>query len=207
MPIYLKLAYFWYIMKIKAMKRSATLLFILFSTLFINGCGNETTINEDEASEVIADYLESNPEFKTASFNFGELKFKGEKDQEELRKYEALEENGLIKMDLIEGKKRFLSKDSTYVYQISLTDKAASLVLSQGKDKAKVKTVFYVLDESKPVNFVKSANKTAKATVSLKREETDFYSFDKSQASNSEFITKTYKLKLKKEAGWVVTGE
>jgi hypothetical protein len=70
-----------------------------------------------------------------------------------------------------------------------------------------VKTVNYILDEDKPVNFVKSANKTAKATVTLKREETDFYAFDKSQASNSEFITKTYKLKLKKEAGWVVTGE
>ncbi len=189
------------------MKKSVILAFILFSTIFINGCGNETTINENEASEVIAEYLESNPEFKAASFNFGEIKFKGEKDQEELRKYEALEENGLIKMDLIEGKKRFFSKDSIFVYQISLTEKAASLVISQGKDKAKVKTVFYVLDESKPVNFIKSASKTAKATVSLKRKETDFYSFDNSKASNSEFITKTYKLKLKKEAGWVVTGE
>lgn len=189
------------------MKRSVILLFILFSTIFINGCGNETTINENEASEVIAEYLESNPEFKTASFNFGEIKFKGEKDQEELRNYEVLEENGLIKMELIEGKKRFFSKDSIFVYQISLTEKAASLVTSQGKDKAKVKTVFYVLDESKPVNFIKSASKTAKVTVSLKREETDFYSFDNSKASNSEFITKTYKLKLKKEAGWVVTGE
>jgi len=189
------------------MKRSATLLFILFSTIFMNGCGSETSINENEASAVIADYLESNPEYKTTSFNYGEMSFKGEKDQEELRKYEALEDNGLIKMDLIEGKKRFLSKDSTFVYQISLTEKAAPLVISQGKDKAKVKTVNYILDEEKSVNFVKSANKTAKATVTLKREETDFYSFDNSKASNSEFITKTYKLKLKKEAGWVVTGE
>jgi hypothetical protein len=189
------------------MKRSLILVFILFSTIFINGCGNETTINENEASEVIAEFLESNPEFKTASFSYGEIKFKGEKDQEELSKYEVLEENGLIKMELIEGKKRFFSKDSIYIYQISLTEKAASLVISQGKDKAKVKTVFYVLDESKPVNFIKSSNKTAKVTVSLKREGTDFYSFDNSKASNSEFITKTYKLKLKKEAGWVVTGE
>ena len=92
------------------MKRSLILVFILFSTIFINGCGNETTINENEASEVIAEYLESNPEFKTASFSYGEIKFKGEKDLEELRKYEALEENGLIKMELIEGKKRFFSK-------------------------------------------------------------------------------------------------
>lgn len=92
------------------MKKSVILAFILFSTIFINGCGNETTINENEASEVIAEYLESNPEFKAASFNFGEIKFKGEKDQEELRKYEALEENGLIKMDLIEGKNGFFKR-------------------------------------------------------------------------------------------------
>ncbi len=53
------------------MKRSVILLFILFGTIFINGCGNETSINENEASDVIADYLESNPEYKTSSFNYG----------------------------------------------------------------------------------------------------------------------------------------
>ena len=124
------------------MKRSATLLFILFITIFINGCGNETTINENEASDVIADYLESNPEYKTASFNFGEMKFKGEKDQEELKKYEALEENGLIKMDLIEGKKRFLSKDSTYVYQISLTERPHRWFSVREKIKQKLRPYF-----------------------------------------------------------------
>jgi len=48
-------------------------------------------------------------------------------------------------------------------------------------------------------------DKTAKATVSLKKEETDFYPFQKGDNA-SVFKTKTYRLKLKKDAGWVVTG-
>jgi hypothetical protein len=60
------------------------------------------------------------------------------------------------------------------------------------------------MDDAKPVNFVKSNNKTAKATVSLKKVETEFYPFMNGKDSNSEFITKTYKLRLKKDSGWEV---
>ncbi len=189
------------------MKRSAILFFIAAGTIFLNGCADNTTINENEASAVITDYLEANPEYKTISFDFGEMKFREQKDQQELLKYQALEEKGYITMDLKEQKKVFLSKDSSFVYEISLTDKAAPFVLKQARDKATVKAVNYILDDAKPVNFIKTNNTTAKATVSLKRVETDFYPFDKSQTTYSEFITKTYKLKLKKEEGWVVSGE
>ncbi|MHB1177394.1 MAG: hypothetical protein ACYCZO_03595 [Daejeonella sp.] len=185
------------------MKRSSFLLYLSVVALFTSGCGNETTINDDEASAVIEEHLESNPEYKAITFNFGEMKFRSGKDREELNKYKVLEEQGFVKMELNEQKKVFLSKDTSYVYLITLTDKAAPLVIDQGKDKATVKAVNYILDDSKPVNFVKSNNKTAKATVSLKKVGTEFYPFlDKD--SNSEFITKTYKLKLKKDNGWEV---
>jgi hypothetical protein len=184
------------------MARSYLLLFIAFVSFFTS-CKNETSINQDDASEVITAHLESNPEYKTTTFRFGELKFHSRKDREELNKYKELEGKGLIRMEVDEKKKAFLSKDSTYVYQVTLSDKAAPLVLEQSKDRATVKAVNYILADDKPVNFVKSNDKTAKATVSLKKEPTEFYAFMKKD-SNSDFITKTYKLKLKKDKGWEV---
>jgi hypothetical protein len=188
------------------MKTSSILMFITLASIYLSGCGNETSINENEASAVIEEYLESNPEYKTITFNFGELSFRSRKDQEELNKYKLLNDQGFIKMSLDEQKKVFLSKDSTFIYIIILAEKSAPLVIDQGKDKATIKSVNYILDDAKPVNFVKSGNKTAKATVTLKKVETEFYPFMKDRASNSEFITKTYKLRLKKDAGWVVEG-
>ena len=188
------------------MKTSSILMFITLASIYLSGCGNETSINENDASAVIEEYLESNPEYKTITFNFGELSFRSRKDQEELNKYKLLDEQGFIKMKLDEQKKIFLSKDSTFIYVVTLTEKSAPLVIDQGKDKATIKSVNYILDDAKPVNFVKSGNKTAKATVTLKKAETEFYPFMKDRASNSEFITKTYKLRLKKDAGWVVEG-
>ena len=170
---------------------------------FFTSCKNETSINEDDASDLITAHLESNPEFKTTTFKFGELKFHSRKDRENLDKYEVLAENGFITMELDEQKKVFLSKDSTFVYQVTLSDKAASLVLEQSKDRATVKAVNYILADDTPVNFVKSNDKTAKATVSLKKKPTDFYQF-MTEDSSSDFITKTYKLKFKKDSGWEV---
>lgn len=170
---------------------------------FFTSCKNETSINEDDASDLITAHLESNPEFKTTTFKFGELKFHSRKDRENLDKYEVLAENGFITMELDEQKKVFLSKDSTFVYQVTLSDKAASLVLEQSKDRATVKAVNYILADDTPVNFVKSNDKTAKATVSLKKKPTDFYQF-MTKDSSSDFITKTYKLKFKKDSGWEV---
>lgn len=42
---------------------------------FLSGCETETTINDGVAS-VFSNYLEENPEYKTASFTFGEMKFR-----------------------------------------------------------------------------------------------------------------------------------
>jgi hypothetical protein len=184
------------------MKRITRVLLLAFIA-FATACKNETSINEDDASEVIEEHLVIEPEYETTTFRFGELKFRGGKDQQELEKYKELESKGLIEMVLDEKKKVFLSKDTSFVYQVRLTEKAAPLVIDQGKDKATVKALNYSLDDTKPVNFVKSNNKTAKATVSLKKSETEFYPF-LNKDSNSDFISKTYKLRLKKDKGWEV---
>jgi hypothetical protein len=107
-------------------------------------------------------------------------------------------------MTLQEGKKKFLSKDSSYVYIIKLTDKASDLVLKQDEDKATVKVVLYELASEKPVNFNRVNDNNAKVTVSLKKVNTVFAPFQKNQNDNSDFITKTYRLKQDKEEGWKV---
>ena len=168
------------------------------------GCKPKTTINQEEAGEVITDYLSANPEYKTTRFNFGEIKFNSTNEFFELGKYKTLASKGLINLDLKEAKKKFLSKDSSFVYQITLTDKASPLVLKQDRDKATVKVLEYVLADTKPVNFEQVNSSTSKVTVSLKMKRTDFAPFDKNANENSNFITKTYKLKFSKDEGWKV---
>ncbi|MGB4401208.1 MAG: hypothetical protein WBJ10_17680, partial [Daejeonella sp.] len=115
--------------------KSLSILFVAIISIFTS-CTNETSINESDASDVITAHLESNPEYKTTTFKFGEIKFHSRKDREELKKYEELANKGLIQMKLDEQKKVFLSKDSTYVYQVTLSEKAASLVLEQSNSRA-----------------------------------------------------------------------
>lgn len=177
---------------------------ITLAALAFGGCKNVATINENEAGEVISTYLKGNPEYKTDRFYFGEIKFNSRKEMVELEKYKALANEGYIAMTLQEGKKKFLSKDSSFVYLIKLTDKAKELVLKQDDDKATVKVVDYILADEKPVNFSRVNDNNAKVTVSLKKENTVFAPFQKNSSNNSDFITKTYRLKLDKEEGWKV---
>ncbi|MFC4213511.1 hypothetical protein ACFOWA_20120 [Pedobacter lithocola] len=167
-------------------------------------CTPKTTINQEEAGSVITEYLVANPEYKTTRFDFGEIKFSSKNDKLDLAKYKILESKGMVSLALKEASKKFLSKDSSFVYQITLTEKASPLVLKQDEDKATVKVVEYVLSDEKPVDFSQVNSSTAKVTVSLKKVNTDFAPFDKDGSENSNFITKTYKLKLSKDEGWKV---
>lgn len=184
--------------------KKLTIYILSFLIVGFTACKTKTTINQEEAGEVITDYLKANPEYKTTRFNFGEIKFNSTNDMFELGKYKTLASKGLVTLDLKTAKKKFLSKDSSFVYQIMLTDKASPLVLKQDRDKATVKVVEYVLADEKPVDFSQVNSSTAKVTVSLKMVTTDFEPFDKDANNNSNFITKTYKLKLSKDEGWKV---
>jgi hypothetical protein len=63
-----------------------------------------------------------------------------------------------------------------------------------------------VLDEEKPITLITGDPKIARVTVSLKKEMTDFSIFFKDKNVGSNFITKTYKLKFKKDIGWIFAG-
>lgn len=175
---------------------------LVATTLF--ACKNTSTINTDEAGRVITTYLKGNPEYKTTKFEFGELKFNSEKEYVELANYRQLANDGYITLTLLSAKKKFLSKDSSYVYSAKLTQKASEYVLQQSNDKATVKAVIYELSEEKPVDFSKVNDATAKVTVALKKVNTPFAAFQNHPEENSEFLTKTYRLKYDKEEGWKV---
>lgn len=177
---------------------------ILFVAIAFGACKNVATINEEEAGTVITTYLKGNPEYKTDRFHFGEMKFNSKKDMAELAKYKTLANEGFVTLTLKDASKKFLSKDSSYVYQITLTDKASELVLKQDDDKATVKVVTYELASEKPVDFNRVNDNNAKVTVSLKKINTVFAPFQKNSKDNSDFLTKTYRLKLDKEEGWKV---
>lgn len=178
----------------------------ILSVLIIGfaGCKNKTTINRDEAGDAITDYLIANPEYKTTRFDFGEIKFNSKSEMTDLDKYKALSTQGVVSLKKISANKKFLSSDSSFVYQVKLTDLASPLVLKQDENKATVKVVDYVLADSKPVDFSQVNSTTAKVTVTLKKVNTPFAPFDKDGSENSNFITKTYKLKLTKDEGWKV---
>ena len=185
------------------MKNQVLSLLVLFVIAF-SGCKNVAKINADEAGEVITAYLKANPEYKTMRFNFGEIKFNNDREMKELENYRQLADDGYISLTLQESKKKFLSRDSSFTYLIKLTDKASDLVLKQDADRATVKVVTYELASEKPVDFNRVNDNNAKVTVSLKKINTPFAPFQKNQAENSNFLTKTYRLKLDKEEGWKV---
>ena len=180
-----------------------TILALLLATNLF-ACKNNATINTEEAGKVIITYLKGKPEYKTTQFNFGELKFNNEKEYADLENYRQLAKDGYITLTLLSSEKKFLSKDSSYVYSAKLTQQASDFVLKQDKDKATVKAVTYELTDEKPVDFSKVNDATAKVTVSLKKVNTPFAAFQKKPEENSDFLTKTYRLKYDKEEGWKV---
>lgn len=188
------------------MKKFMLLAFATTFAFFISSCKSGNNLDESTAEDVISTYLKANPEYESTKIDIGEIKFRSKNDQLELQKYKALEEKNLIEMKLQNQKKKFLSKDSVYFYLITLTDKSKPYVLKHDAHSATVRVVNYVLDDEKPITLIKGDPKVARVTVSLKKEMTDFSIFFKDKNIGSNFITKTYKLKFKKDIGWILAG-
>lgn len=177
-----------------------------FLLIFISSCSNNADLGQSTASNLVANYLKSNPVYESEKITLGEIKFKSNSDKEELAKFKELSDKGYVEMQLQKQKKKFLSKDSAYTYLITLTNKAKPYLIKQEQNKATLKVMEYALDEEQPASLDKATNKTAKVTVMLKKAQNAFSIFYKDKNTGSEFITKTYKLKYHKKEGWAVTG-
>ena len=184
----------------------ARLSIALYLTAALAACGSDKSISERVALGEVAHYLESNPVYETADIEYGEVKFTRKSDTDLLASYEGLEKGGYVTMELLKERKRFLSKDSTFVYLIKLTDKSIPFVLEKTDKKATVKTVEYALDDTGGAHVEQTGKNRAKATVTLTKTETDFADFAKKGAdNNASFIKKTYSLRFNGETGWEVT--
>ncbi len=169
-------------------------------------CGNEKTITERIALAEVTHYLSSNPVYETADMEYGEVKFRKKSDSALLAAYQELEKGGYVTLELLKERKRFLSKDSTYVYLIKLTDKSIPFVLQKTDKKVSVKTFYYELEEDGGIHLEQTGKNRAKATVTLKKRETDFADFmTKNKDSNASFTKKTYTLRFQGDSGWGVT--
>jgi len=182
------------------------LFMVLSIAAIFAACGSNKSISERVALSEVGFYLESNPVYETADIDYGEVKFNQQADADLLTAYQQLEKGGYITMELLKERKRFLSKDSTFVYLIKLTDKSIPLVLEKTDKKATVKTAEYALDEEGGALIEQTGKNRAKATVTLTKSETDFADFAKKGTdNNASFIKKTYSLRFNSETGWGVT--
>lgn len=181
--------------------------FCFLFLMLLSGCGNNVVLDQSTATDLISDYLRSNPEYETETLTLGEIKFKSKNDKFQLEKFKELRDKDYVDMKLLDQNKRFLSKDSSYVYLIKFTDKSKPFILKQERNLATVKVLEYDMEESKSVTLNKSSNKKATVTVMLRKVKNAFTIFYDDKNTGGNFITKTYKLKYEKEQGWIVTGE
>ncbi|MGK6351129.1 hypothetical protein [Parapedobacter sp. DT-150] len=174
-------------------------------TLILAACGKDKSVSDRIALSEVAYHLESNPVYETAEMAYGEVKLNQQSDADLLNAYQGLKKGGYVTLELLKQRKRFLSNDSTFVYLINLTDKSIPFVLEKTDKKATVKTFEYALDEDGGVQVEQTGKNRAKATVTLKKTETDFADFAKEEMDNhASFTKKTYTLRFNAETGWEV---
>ncbi|MDR1877656.1 MAG: hypothetical protein LBQ84_08555 [Flavobacteriaceae bacterium] len=186
-------------------KNSIKFIILTFAVAALSSCSDKATLSESTALDAVNAYLNANPNFETINMEIGEVKFKSKKDAEKLQAYKELANKGYIDFELSKQKKKFLSKDSIFTYEVKLTDKSRTFVLKQKKDKIEVKAFEYQLDEDEKAKIEISGKKSGSVVVTLKKVRTDFAVLADDKNPHSPFITKTYKLKYKKEEGWIVT--
>jgi len=179
-------------------------LMLLLAVFFLQSC-SEKNLSENRAIHQIETYLSANPMYETADIAYGEVKFRAKADENLLKAYKELESLGYIEIVVEKEHKRFLSKDSAYIYIVKFTDKSIPFILEKGTKKAKVKTYYYELDKSNPVHIEQKGKNKAAAVTSLKKQQTDFYKFSKDKNPHATFIKRDFSLKFDKNEGWVVT--
>lgn len=173
---------------------------------FLTACGDGKELNEHVAITEIRHHLEMNPIYESAGMDFGEVRLRRNADASLLRAYQEIQQDGYITFGLMDKRKRFLSKDSTFTYLVELTDKAIPFVLEKKEKKVTVKTFYYELDESAGIHLEQTGKNKAKAIVTLKKRATDFAAFaEKAKDSHASFTKKEYTLRFNKNAGWQVS--
>jgi|SRR5690554_1720929 len=182
------------------MRKIALLFLVVFGTI---SCSSDA-LSVRKATSLINDFTRQHPVYESESIHLGERKLRLKKDTDEIEALKELEKQELIVLHTNEIKKRFMSKDSIWDVTISLTAKASNYVLDQRKNKAEVKTYFYILQDKSDVALKLNTKTKATAKVRLIKEATPFAVLSTDRNPHSEFIVRDFTLKFKKETGWYV---
>ncbi|SDE11606.1 hypothetical protein [Riemerella columbipharyngis] len=184
--------------------KNFTLILSSISLLSISACSPGNDLSQSKAQSIIESYIENNPIYETGNFETDKLKLTLNKEKDKVEELQNLINEGYIKLLQEKKRKQFLSRDSVWIIQPSLTEKALPYVVQQNKNYTKVVTLKYKLNRNKDLIFNSKGKSTATCTVILDKEKTPFYKFGKDKQPQSNFITEEFKLKYNEKEGWFI---
>ena len=112
-----------------------------------------------------------------------------------------MEEDDYISIEELKVKKKWLSNDSVWVVNIKCTDKALPFITELKENRAKVKTIEYILTEE--IQIEQKNEKVATIVATLQKKETPF-GFLSKKTNLQDYIQKKFKAKYQ-EKEWVLT--
>ena len=171
--------------------------------LLLVSCNSES-LSTTKATSLIQEFSSQYPIYESANLALGNQKINTSKDRELVHTLKNLEQQELISLQTKQMKKKLLSKDSIWEVNVSLSSKASAYVVQQKKNKAEVKTYLFSLQKDRDISLKLNGKTKATATAKLIKEPTPFAGIRKDQNPNSDFITRDFILKYKKESGWYV---
>jgi len=175
-------------------------IYALITITLLYSCGSDNLSNSN-AKKIISKCLDIKPEQRTANFKIGKTTFRDkEYDNELLRKYVQMTEEGLMQMELLKEVNKGWNKGARE-YEIKLTEKALPF-MEQVPEKGSLvtaKTFKYEADEVLEVHETPATN-TALVKVNFKATHvTPFAIF--SSKDPSEFWIESLKFS-KTSNGW-----
>lgn len=164
-------------------------LLLLLVSLAILSCGSDNLSNS-KAEDIIEDCLEKTPEKRTVMLNIDQIVFGT--DEERLKKYQKLEEDGFIEMKLIDTKAEIKKPNAKNdplaqwryeaemrraernknTYNVKITNKSKKYIddAPEGRNWITMKTFIYEVDKVLEVQEIPAMN-AAKVKVQFKAED------------------------------------
>ncbi|MHC5200972.1 hypothetical protein [Myroides sp. LJL119] len=186
------------------MTKTHNFILIAILSLFLISC-SQHDINKGIALQTIETYLQEKPIYESTAFTIGKTKLKVSKNKRLLTVYNTLEQQGYLNFQGQDTKKKWLAKDSTWSATISITPKSTPYIVQNRNNRVVVKTQLLVLQQKNTLQILEKGKRTAKVRVFLDKEPTPFYDLKPSKNTNSDFITKDFKLRYTKDNTWIVT--
>ena len=175
-------------------------IILLAAFLSLAAC-SDGKLTPSQAKDLVEESLEGKPLYETAYITLGEVKLRTQKDGEKIKQIKRLEDEDYLSLEEIKMKKKWLSNDSVWVVNIKCTDKALPFITELKENRAKVKTIEYILTEE--IQIEQKNEKVATIIATLQKKETPF-GFLSKKNNVQDYIQKKFKAKYQ-EKEWILT--